>query len=1439
MLLQQPRCTAVLAFGISILAIGVHTRADVAPPIEIKMSPDTRPAVSGQEYAGVLELHLGTDGMLTELSLAGDGWTVLRFDAPALPLRAQSGILRIPFRALPRDADEPIIVSLRFNGFKLSKPIDKGPAYFARRGQVFRAVPVPESELPRPVREPAGDVAGEGRGTQGKDADGRTTLRFDGRIVYQRSDGQWVGADRLDVRVWDSDTIGHETMWEGYTDTTGYFDTDWFPWDDPDDDPDLVVYFETETDWVDVTDSSIAELTYTWETEEIENFQGNHHNFGNLTVASDLMPALHLHSTVTRARRWVYTRSNGYYSLPQVQVEWPDNSSSSPSWYQCWGGDESEIHTTSAYEWHENVLCHEYGHHFHCSTWDDWQESDYCNDGDWCDPVPGDDCTHCAWCQENLVVAWKEGIAQHFAHRIPPTFAEDYVYDVEGAPHVPLHTSDFETPQTCQEDPLHFHDARLTEGFVGALLVDMADYEQDDHDTDGIRDSACFGDESILSVIAEQDPANVLEFIDAWTGSYPELADALWPTAFNVSPWFAGPPGDDTGVPTMLSLDSPSHPLGSFGVLPCTTVQWRPQFDVEDDVTGACEYSYVWTTDPEGAATDTLPDLVDFSSCDLRIHGGPFYLGEYYLSIRVQDCAGHWGPRATFGPFVVGECNNNGILDICEIACDQSGAGLECTIGTSFCDVPGCETAQDCNGNLVPDDCDVASGASADCNLNAIPDECENMYHWDAASGSWHVPSNWLEGATPTTDSEVCIDVPGDLTVSYSLGTLQIATLASSESLALEGTTGSRALTITEPSFVMGNLRVKNNDTVLQVDDRLDISGLFEWTGSSVSNSAKLKGPGVTYANGGVQISDIVQLEGHRLVLDGNSTSVITTGRVNFTGPAVFEIRPGSTYEHRGSGGILNGWFSDRFVNGGTLIKSVDPGSSTIYMFTENNGLIHVQAGTLQFYLYGNSTGDFLGDPSTTLHFVDGGFAFYAGSSVVAHTVIFGGGGGGWNSIYGTWDVAGPTTVAGGQVTFANTADIVSYGSSFFVTGGTVNFNAPIGGPIQFDTLSVGPGGSGGTATANFNSGDPVHVTNLILGPGTIAGPSDITIDGLLTWNGGGYFNGPGTINADGDVLVNAATNQRMLANCVLNNAGTATLLGGFNRTGSAVLNNLETGVIDIRADGGIIYGYGLPLNNAGTMVKSAGTGTSTIQAAMNNTGTIEVQTGVLSFYTGYGGSYVQTAGQTVLNGGDLHMSGPASLQINGGLLTGMGTITGNVVNSAGTVTPGLSAGQINIVGTYAQPAGGTLEIEIAGLLQGSEYDLLTVSGAASLAGNLDVVISTNGGFAPAPGDSFQILAAGSVAGQFNTVGVTGLSPYLDMQVAYTAQAVTLHMVGVVPADCDLDGDADLNDFADLETCLGGLGIGIQPGCRCFDFDDDGDIDLRDFAEFQAAFAGS
>jgi hypothetical protein len=77
-----------------------------------------------------------------------------------------------------------------------------------------------------------------------------------------------------------------------------------------------------------------------------------------------------------------------------------------------------------------------------------------------------------------------------------------------------------------------------------------------------------------------------------------------------------------------------------------------------------------------------------------------------------------------------GDCNGNGIPDACDVP--PICQGPDCSLDCNFNLIPDeCEVALlDCNGNGRPDDCDIASGFSQDCNGNGIPDEC------DIASGA-------------------------------------------------------------------------------------------------------------------------------------------------------------------------------------------------------------------------------------------------------------------------------------------------------------------------------------------------------------------------------------------------------------------------------------------------------------------------------------------------------------------------------------------------------------------------------------------------------------------------------------------------------------------------------------------------------------------------------
>ena len=66
---------------------------------------------------------------------------------------------------------------------------------------------------------------------------------------------------------------------------------------------------------------------------------------------------------------------------------------------------------------------------------------------------------------------------------------------------------------------------------------------------------------------------------------------------------------------------------------------------------------------------------------------------------------------------ITSDCNANGLPDDCDIA---DGTSEDCNANgiPDECDI-------DCNGNGVPDECDIADGASLDCNGNGSPDECD------------------------------------------------------------------------------------------------------------------------------------------------------------------------------------------------------------------------------------------------------------------------------------------------------------------------------------------------------------------------------------------------------------------------------------------------------------------------------------------------------------------------------------------------------------------------------------------------------------------------------------------------------------------------------------------------------------------------------------------
>ena len=143
-----------------------------------------------------------------------------------------------------------------------------------------------------------------------------------------------------------------------------------------------------------------------------------------------------------------------------------------------------------------------------------------------------------------------------------------------------------------------------------------------------------------------------------------------------------------------------------------------------------------------------------------------------------------------------------------------------------------------------------------------------------------------------------------------------------------------------------------------------------------------------------------------------------------------------------------------------------------------------------------------------------------------------------------------------------------------------------------------------------------------------------------------------------------------------------------------------------------------------------------------------------------------QTAGTTTVHAGSTLKSAnaTATVLVNGGVLTGDGTVLGNV-SGTGAVTPGNNnTGTLTVTGTYSSAPSGTLIVN-GGTTQ------LTATGAATLGGTLQ--LNTANGV-PALGTTVTVLTASSVTGTFATVANQDLPSVGGYwAINYTATSVT------------------------------------------------------------------
>lgn len=128
---------------------------------------------------------------------------------------------------------------------------------------------------------------------------------------------------------------------------------------------------------------------------------------------------------------------------------------------------------------------------------------------------------------------------------------------------------------------------------------------------------------------------------------------------------------------------------------------------------------------------------------------------------------------------------------------------------------------------------------------------------------------------------------------------------------------------------------------------------------------------------------------------------------------------------------------------------------------------------------------------------------------------------------------------------------------------------------------------------------------------------------------------------------------------------------------------------------------------------------------------------------SGRGGSAVVS----VVNNGTIEAD---TITIGNGLVTGIGTLDGNVVNRGGIIAPGSNLGLLTVDGDLSLQSG-QVDLELSGL-DARNFDRITVNGDVDLGGVLNVTLTN--GYIPAVGDVFDVIVGDDISGRFATANL-------------------------------------------------------------------------------------
>lgn len=371
----------------------------------------------------------------------------------------------------------------------------------------------------------------------------------------------------------------------------------------------------------------------------------------------------------------------------------------------------------------------------------------------------------------------------------------------------------------------------------------------------------------------------------------------------------------------------------------------------------------------------------------------------------------------------------------------------------------------------------------------------------------------------------------------------------------------------------------------------------------------------------------------------------------------------------------------------------------------------------------------------------------------------------------------GTFTETGGTNTVTGSGElIVGFNSG---STGTYNQN---GGTNTINYLFLG-NNSGSNGTYNLNAGSltvagyekignaGTGIFNQNGGTNTLSGDLHIG-DASYTGSSGTYNLNAGTLSVGGNIApINSPSSGGQSIGTLTIGNGTLTVGGGNGviNVGNLVLGSITASNVNFMLSAAGLYQGTNKV--AGTLtagnitIGRDGTATFTQNGASVATGTI-----TLAANAGSSGTYNLNGG--TLRAANITVNSGGTFNFNGGTLS-VGQFTGNLSNLGGTLAPGNSPGTTNITGNYNQSNAGAFAVQIGGTGPG-EFDALHVSGTATLDGTLNVSLFDLGSglFTPHQGDSFDILTADVLNGQFSSLSLAALGDGLTWQISYLTDAI-------------------------------------------------------------------